>query len=89
MFVPNKSPFIRVLSFVVPPPLGPLHFSGRFPCEAHRTVQVQECRAETRTRRVQVTNYQTVSEVVTETVPVTTCVAVPVAPAGCSAGCGH
>jgi hypothetical protein len=39
-------------------------------------VQVQECRAETRTRRVQVTNYQTVSEVGTETVPVTPCVAV-------------
>jgi hypothetical protein len=41
------------------------------------TVRVQECRPEVRIRRVPVTTYRTVAEVVTETIPTTTCTWVP------------
>ena len=42
--------------------------------------RVLECKEETRTRKVQVTTCKTVAEVVTERVPVTTCVRVPIGP---------
>jgi hypothetical protein len=41
------------------------------------TVRVQECRPETRTHRVPVTTFKTVSQVVTERVPYTRCIPVP------------